>query len=681
MPTQSSYFSSGISRSEIVGNQNTVADISGVNLQRKRGAAVQNRKMDKLIQISNISPVAVVAETLNTSLIFTSDRKVYRNNGTSIAQIGTINAYNGIDIFTFAAVSDITLHDRVFAALDAVDNQIIFGDVREDGKESRVVLDETITMLPTPTTGYRACGMNSSHIYLLDGINKITRFRLGTDGRIAQATGTDTTLPSYSAGNPIGIAVNTNGVVVLYSNKFLRTGTFDASGEITFNGTLVDLSATDGAINGIGATTSNLALAQSDNIIIIPIADANMTLTTASASAKSNADTSRTNRSVGIQGNTIMTLSGTSVLFGTLLPDGVLDETLVEDVQDAIQYGDYIYYATTHSLGRWKIGEDLSTRQDSYKFFLNGHDTFHPMFKLFDSLFIGDHHVIAQQRGDDTFIRKALDIFPEFTIRCLGQIQNNLLIGTQGTAVSSYGSSQVFIWDTFNDSWTSSTLIPEDRITAFVNTGLFTVIVAGEEANMYYFDGYNSRLLQSIGSGTLEVLPRHVVQFQGQTYVARGNRIYSIYGTFIQAGNQGGANSILCGEYMLNNTTEQSTNIQIMSVFKDKLSCMRPNGFFTLSDNLYEDIVFTTRVAVSNSEIAPEPKVFMVNFLTPPVNGTVSVTQITNDGDKLLDGQFSKDGKTYVAKGARQSRTIQFTCRIEGRDSREIELLSSILVY
>ena len=679
MATQQSYFTNGIARSDILGNQNTVADISGVNLQRKRGAAVQNKKMDKLIDNSNINPVAIVPETLSDSLIFGSDRRIFRNNGKTIAHVGNINAYKGIDIFTFAAASDISLHNKVLVALDAVENQVIFADVEENGVNSRVELDESIHMLPVPTTDYRGVAINSTHIYFIDGTTKITRFRLGTDGRIAQANGTDTALPTYADGTPVGIAVNSNGIAVLYSNKFIRTGTFDNDGEITFNNVLVDLSATAGQMHGLGADDDRLFIAQPNNVIYIPIADRNMTLTTSSAVSFANTNSVRNNTAVATYGGTVMTLDGISVLFAThTVSDGTFIQTLNETVKDAVQYGKYVYYATSYSLGRWEVGKDFNTRNDTFKFFLNGNKDFHPMFKLFDSLFIGDAHVVAQLR-DETFIRKALDIFPEFTIRCLGQIQNNLLIGTQGSAVSSYGSSQVFIWDTFSDSWTSSKLIPEKGVTAFIDTGLFIIVIAGNEANMYYFDGFNARLFQPIGSGNTEVLPRHIIQYEGQTYIARGGRIYSVYGTFIQAGNQEGANAILNGEHTLEKV--MNDDIQILSVRNDKLSCMRADGFYTLSDNLHEDIMIRTRIAISNSEIAPTPKSFMLTFIDPPINGTVSIVQLTGDGDKFLEGNFTDDKKTFISRQGNKSRTLQFVCKVVGSDDNPASILSTILIY
>ena len=681
MASIQTYFSGGISRSIIVGGENTVADMSGVNLQQVSGAAVQNNNMDQLLNKKGISPVAIIPIGLDDGYIFDKNRTVYLHSGDSIDRIGVVNAYKGIDAFAFASVADISINGSVLVILDGVEHQVHFGTIEANGNDSRVELDDEITMLPVPTTDYRAVGMNSSFIYFLDGTTKVTRLRLGTDGRLADTTLESTDLPTYTNGEPVGIAVNENGVILAYSDKRIRTGTTDNAGAITFGNTVLDASRLSGSFNKLDADEDRLIISQDNGVIVIPIADANLTLGLATARTFANPATRGFNGGVSIDGGTIVASSGTSLLFGTYdATEDTLQYEIESDLQDAERYGDYIYYSTRYSLGRWKINDALTQRVDMYKSFLIGNAEYHPMYKFYDSLFIGDTHVVAQVR-EDTFVRKALDIFSEYNIRCIGKLQDNLIIGTEGSAAGSVGSAAVFTWDTISDSFGTPTIIPEKSVTTFIDTGLFTIIMAGDESAMYYWDGYNTRLLKRIGNrdDRAEVLPRHIIKYEGQTYMSRKNRIYSVFGTFINAGDQSGTNIILNGEYKL----AEDNNIDILTVLSGRLSCMTKSGYYTTFTG-YSDIEFSTRLIVSNADVPVKAKSFTLFFIEPPTTGSVKIFQSDASGERMVDLEASPQTEelSYTVTGIQKTNNMRFIVRIAGdRQNKPVQLLSTKLTY
>ena len=58
-------------------------------------------------------------------------------------------------------------------------------------------------------------------------------------------------------------------------------------------------------------------------------------------------------------------------------------------MMDAIEDQDYIYYFSASKVGRWQIGSDWSTRNDSWATFTNGDSDFHPTIKVNLVVYIG----------------------------------------------------------------------------------------------------------------------------------------------------------------------------------------------------------------------------------------------------------------------------------------------------
>lgn len=117
-------------------------------------------------------------------------------------------------------------------------------------------------------------------------------------------------------------------------------------------------------------------------------------------------------------------------------------------------------------------------------------DEFHPMIEHFGVLFIGDKHFVHQvekaSTGSHSFTTQALDLPEPYRVKSLGKAPFELLIGT--TISSSVAKTQIFVWDTYSDSFTTSDEIPEVGINAFLISDNRIFVHAGLGGSIYIYD-------------------------------------------------------------------------------------------------------------------------------------------------------------------------------------------------
>lgn len=166
-------------------------------------------------------------------------------------------------------------------------------------------------------------------------------------------------------------------------------------------------------------------------------------------------------------------------------------------ILDAKEHEGYIYYATEKRLGRWQIGSDWSTRTDNWQTFTNGNANWHPMLVLNLVLYIGDGNLVAQV-DQNVWSADALDLpFPkEVQIKCLGQMGTDILMGTYVS--SNLTQTQVYRWNTWSVSFTSSDPIPEVGINSFLPIDNAVIVNAGTKGNTYIYDGSTLELYKQI---------------------------------------------------------------------------------------------------------------------------------------------------------------------------------------
>jgi len=120
---------------------------------------------------------------------------------------------------------------------------------------------------------------------------------------------------------------------------------------------------------------------------------------------------------------------------------------------------------------------------------------FHPMIDQNLVLYIGNGNHVSQVNVE-TFTENALDIKSPLRIKSLGKIGTDLLVGTY--VADNVTQTEIVRWNTYSVSFTTSDTIPEVGINAFIPADNFVLVQAGNQGNLYYYDGVKLELYMKI---------------------------------------------------------------------------------------------------------------------------------------------------------------------------------------
>lgn len=197
-----------------------------------------------------------------------------------------------------------------------------------------------------------------------------------------------------------------------------------------------------------------------------------------------------------------------------------------------------IYYAMEDRLGSYTIA--TNTYNDNFATFTRGtSQDLHPMRIVNDTLYIGDSDLLAQVDSTGAFTANALDVEPDFEITCLGEANNQILIGTRskrnGTTFNEpkHSYSKVYRWNTSSVSFDTAVRVPEDRIAAFltVEGGGIYMLTMGAKIKIYGYGEPDPGLLMELPTGVIDMEPSRQMVFYpmcahtyaGVTYFALGD--------------------------------------------------------------------------------------------------------------------------------------------------------------
>ena len=160
----------------------------------------------------------------------------------------------------------------------------------------------------------------------------------------------------------------------------------------------------------------------------------------------------------------------------------------------AIEYQGYIYWATQSRLHRilatdaegateWGNNKALN-----WATFARTDLLFHPMFENIGNqvMYIGDANYVAQVDAG-TFSAMALDLSTPYRVKSFGSIGTDLLVGTWVS--NSITKTQIFRWNTWSVSFSTSDPIPEVGINAFIPSDNYVLVQAGLAGNLYSYNG------------------------------------------------------------------------------------------------------------------------------------------------------------------------------------------------
>ena len=187
----------------------------------------------------------------------------------------------------------------------------------------------------------------------------------------------------------------------------------------------------------------------------------------------------------------------------------------------AIEFDDYIYYASATALGRYGPLSGSPSWTDSWKTLDSA--TYHPMTVQGLYLLIGNGRKIATVDDTGTFTAQGTpdvtlaELPPNYEIRTLINFGIDVLVGT--TTSDKYTSARIFRWDVASPAYISDDDIPERGLNAFIPADNYVYVQAGQSGNIYQYTGEELVLRKKIrgnyGQGRMEVLPQSYTSFNG----------------------------------------------------------------------------------------------------------------------------------------------------------------------
>lgn len=197
----------------------------------------------------------------------------------------------------------------------------------------------------------------------------------------------------------------------------------------------------------------------------------------------------------------------------------------------AIEYGGYIIWATQSRLHRILAtdaegaAEWAANVDEDWQTFSLTNASYHPMVIQNLNLYIGDDYYVAEWDGT-TFTADALDITASLTIKSLGKMGTDVLIGT--TVDDNVAKTELLRWNTWSVSFTNSDPIDETGINAFIYADNFVYVSAGKYGNIYFYDGEKLELYKKVQgtytpTATCTVHPDATAVLDGQSLFGVSN--------------------------------------------------------------------------------------------------------------------------------------------------------------
>lgn len=168
----------------------------------------------------------------------------------------------------------------------------------------------------------------------------------------------------------------------------------------------------------------------------------------------------------------------------------------------AIEYRGKIYWFTQSRVHRIVAAdaegaaEWAANAAEDWQTFSITDSQYHPAIIQNQDLYIGDGNYLALVDTTETWVPDALDISTPYRIKCLGKIGTDVLIGT--IVDDNVNKSQIYRWNTYSVSFTTSDEIDEVGINAFIPGDNVVYINAGTRGNIYVYDGEQLQLFMKV---------------------------------------------------------------------------------------------------------------------------------------------------------------------------------------
>ena len=221
--------------------------------------------------------------------------------------------------------------------------------------------------------------------------------------------------------------------------------------------------------------------------------------------------------------------------------------------------------------------------------------------------------------GTYTFTSQALDLPPNYRIKCLEELGNNLMSGTwQGTNVYDLRVADIFPWDRSSASFGQPIVMAENGVHGMLNIGNSLIVLAGIEGRVYKCDGVNSvpvaQVPQSIadisGGKYLEWYPGAIANYKSRVFFGvSGGGTGAISGMGVYSLSQTSSGTILTHEHTISTETDGTSYVV-------KIGALLP----ITRDNIligWQDSTPTASYGIDNITVTSFKTTYTGFFITP----------------------------------------------------------------
>ena len=206
---------------------------------------------------------------------------------------------------------------------------------------------------------------------------------------------------------------------------------------------------------------------------------------------------------------------------------------------------------------------------------------FHPMLssKLDSKLYGGSSNTIytlaevaAQTFAPGTgatftFTKNALTLPPNYRVKCIEELGNNLMIGTwQGTNIYDLRVADIFTWNGSAPTYGQPIVMAEFGVHAMLNTGNSLIVLAGIDGFIYKCDGVNAVKIGKLpfdlsGGKYIEFYPGSICMHKGRVFFGVGQGgTTAITGMGVYSFEQTSKGNILFLEHLVSTLSDGTTN-------------------------------------------------------------------------------------------------------------------------
>jgi hypothetical protein len=216
--------------------------------------------------------------------------------------------------------------------------------------------------------------------------------------------------------------------------------------------------------------------------------------------------------------------------------------------------------------------------------------------KLDGNLYIGNGRYISsisENSGQDfvpgttasfTYTSQALTLPEDYRIKCLAELNNNLMVGTwQGTNIYDNKIADIFPWDGSSETYNNPIQLNENGINAMINIAGNLYILAGLGGKIYKSNGVQAWAIGEIplsvanidGGKYLEPFPGAIMSFKDKLYFGINSNSTSNMGIYSLMETSSG--NIVNMEHSISTLTTGGTNPLIigalLGITRDQFVC------------------------------------------------------------------------------------------------------------